>query len=129
MDELIAAYEEANREKSIVHLRHGIDHSLMIRPEHIEAAKRLGLVAGAEENTAEGTENLAKIYGADEVYKISPIRTIAVKTRRLQHPRQLLHPAVTEETPETHGADSSLSDVLVAIPTASQLGLRIVEMK
>ena len=76
VDELIAAYEEANREKSIVHLRHGIDHSLMIRPEHIEAAKRLGLVMGAEENTAEGTENLAKIYGADEVYKISPIRTM-----------------------------------------------------
>ena len=76
VDELIAAYEEANREKSIVHLRHGIDHSLMIRPEHIEAAKRLGLVLGAEENTAEGTENLAKIYGADEVYKISPIRSM-----------------------------------------------------
>jgi len=76
VDELIAAYEEANREKSIVPLRHGIDHSLMIRPEHIEAAKRLGLVVGAEENTAEGTENLAKIYGADEVYKISPIRTM-----------------------------------------------------
>jgi predicted amidohydrolase YtcJ len=76
VDELIAAYEEAHKEKSIVHLRHGIDHSLMIRPEHIEAAKRLGLVAGAEENTAEGTENLVKIYGADEVYKISPIRSM-----------------------------------------------------
>ena len=76
VDELISAYEEANKEKSIVHLRHGIDHSLMIRPEHIEAVKRLGLVTGAEENSAEGTENLAKIYGADEVYKISPIRTM-----------------------------------------------------
>ncbi|MDA2935389.1 amidohydrolase family protein [Acidobacteria bacterium AH-259-D05] len=76
VDELIAAYEEANREKSIVGRRHGIDHSLMIRPEHIEAAKRLGLVAGAEENTAEGTERLAQIYGADEVFKISPIRSM-----------------------------------------------------
>jgi predicted amidohydrolase YtcJ len=76
VDELISAYEEANKEKSIVHLRHGIDHSLMIRPEHIEAIKRLGLVTGAEENSAEGTENLAKIYGADEVYKVSPIRTM-----------------------------------------------------
>ncbi len=76
VDELLAAYEEANKEKSIVNLRHGIDHSLMIRPEHIEAAIRLGLVAGAEENTAEGTENLVKIYGADEVFKISPIRTM-----------------------------------------------------
>ena len=76
MDELIAAYEEANREQSIVHLRHGIDHSLMILPEHIEAAKRLGLVFGAEENAAENFERYAQIYGADEVVNMSPIRSI-----------------------------------------------------
>ena len=76
MDELIAAYEEANKEQSIVHLRHGIDHSLMIRPEHIEAAKRLGLVFGAEENMAERAESISRVYGADEVVKMSPIRTI-----------------------------------------------------
>ncbi len=76
VDELIAAYEEANREQSIVHLRHGIDHSLMILPEHIEAAKRLGLVFGAEENAAENFERYAQIYGADEVVNMSPIRSI-----------------------------------------------------
>ncbi len=76
VDELIAAYEEAHRQKSIIGMRHGIDHSLMIRPEHIEAAKRLGLVVGAEENMAERTGNLVKIYGADEVVKMSPIRTM-----------------------------------------------------
>ena len=76
VDELLAAYEEANREKSIVSLRHGIDHSLMILPEHIEAAKRLGLVMGAEENMAESTEGISRVYGADEVIKMSPIRTI-----------------------------------------------------
>ncbi len=76
VDELLAAYEEAHKEKSIVSLRHGVDHSLMIRPEHIEAGKRMGLVFGAEENMAEGTEGLAKIYGADEVVKMSPIRTM-----------------------------------------------------
>ena len=73
---MIAAYEEANREKSIVGLRHGIDHSLMIRPEHIAAAKRLGLVMGAEENMAENTESISRIYGADEVVKMSPIRSM-----------------------------------------------------
>jgi predicted amidohydrolase YtcJ len=76
VDELISAFEEANRQKSIVGMRHGIDHSLMIRSEHIEAIKRLGLVAGAEENTADGTEELSKMYGADEVYKISPMKTM-----------------------------------------------------
>ena len=76
VDELIAAYEEAHRQKSIIGMRHGIDHSLMILPEHIEAAKRLGLVVGAEENMADRTENLVKIYGADEVVKMSPIRTM-----------------------------------------------------
>ncbi len=76
VDELIAAYEEANKESSIVGLRHGIDHSLMIRPEHIEAAKRLGLVFGAEENMAGGTDRLAQIYGADEVVNMSPIRSM-----------------------------------------------------
>ncbi len=76
VDELLAAYEEANREKSIVGLRHGVDHSLMILPEHIEAAKRLGLVFGAEENMAERAESISRVYGADEVVKMSPIRTI-----------------------------------------------------
>ena len=76
VDELLAAYEEANKEKSIVGMRHGIDHSLMILPEHIEAAKRLGLVMGAEENMAESTESISRVYGADEVVKMSPIRTI-----------------------------------------------------
>lgn len=76
VDELLAAYEEANREKSIVGFRHGVDHSLMILPEHIEAAKRLGLVFGAEENMAERAESISRVYGADEVVKMSPIRTI-----------------------------------------------------
>ena len=76
VDELIAAYEEAHRQKSIIGMRHGIDHSLMILPEHIEAAKRLGLVMGAEENMAESTEAISRVYGADEVVKMSPIRSM-----------------------------------------------------
>jgi len=76
VDELIAAYEEAHRQKSIIGMRHGIDHSLMILPEHIEAAKRLGLVMGAEENMAEDTEEISRVYGADEVVKMSPIRSM-----------------------------------------------------
>ena len=76
VDELISAYEEANRQKSILGMRHGIDHSLMILPEHIEAAKRLGLVMGAEENMAERTEAMSRVYGADEVVKMSPIRSM-----------------------------------------------------
>ncbi len=76
VDELIAAYEEAHRQKSIIGMRHGIDHSLMILPEHIEAAKRLGLVMGAEENMAENTKEISRVYGADEVVKMSPIRSM-----------------------------------------------------
>ncbi|MCH8818935.1 MAG: amidohydrolase family protein [Acidobacteria bacterium] len=76
VDELISAYEEANRQKPILGMRHGIDHSLMILPEHIEAAKRLGLVMGAEENMAERTEAMSRVYGADEVVKMSPIRSM-----------------------------------------------------
>jgi predicted amidohydrolase YtcJ len=76
VDELLAAYEEANSQKSIVGMRHGVDHSVMILPEHIETAKRLGLVMGAEENMAERTEALSRVYGADEVVKMSPIRSM-----------------------------------------------------
>ncbi len=78
VDELISAYEEAHRQKSIIGMRHGIDHSLMILPEHIATAKRLGLVMGAEENMAETdrTEAMSRVYGADEVVKMSPIRSM-----------------------------------------------------
>lgn len=78
IDALFSAYEEANKEKPVAQLRHAFDHSEMVRPEHIATAKRLGLLASAEDvlGEASGNETLSKLYGADEVFGLSPIKSM-----------------------------------------------------
>ncbi|MCH8820047.1 MAG: amidohydrolase family protein, partial [Acidobacteria bacterium] len=51
------------------------DHCLMVRPEHIATARRLDLIASANANSI-GNKTLIRLYGADEVYKISPTRSL-----------------------------------------------------
>ena len=47
----------------------------MVRPEHIATAQRLDLIASANSGSI-GSETLVRLYGADEVYNISPIRSL-----------------------------------------------------
>ena len=75
IDELFSAFEAANEERSLAGRGWAFDHNLMVRPEHIATAKRLDLIASANSGSI-GSETLVKLYGADEVYKISPIRSL-----------------------------------------------------
>ena len=69
IDELFSAFEAANREKSIAGRGFAFDHVLMVRPEHIEIAQRLGIMASAAPKyIAKSADRLSKLYGADEVY-------------------------------------------------------------
>ena len=72
---LFDAFEIANREKSLAGRNWAFDHSRMVTPEHIATAKRLDLIASASTSTI-GAKTLIRLYGADEVYKISPIRSL-----------------------------------------------------
>ena len=72
---LFDAFEIANREKSLAGRNWAFDHSHMVTPEHIATAKRLDLIASASTSTI-GAKTLIRLYGADEVYKISPIRSL-----------------------------------------------------
>jgi len=75
VDALLAAYEKAHEEKSLVGQAWAFDHSLMVTPEHIAIAKRLGLIASASSGRM-GSKNVIRLYGADEVFKISPMRSL-----------------------------------------------------
>ena len=75
IDELFSAFEAANEERSLAGRGWAFDHNLMVRPEHIATAKRLDLIASANSGSI-GSATLVKLYGADEVYKLSPIRSL-----------------------------------------------------
>jgi predicted amidohydrolase YtcJ len=75
IDELFSAFEVANQERSLAGRGWAFDHSLMVRPEHIATAQRLDLIASANANSI-GNKTLIRLYGADEVYKISPTRSL-----------------------------------------------------
>jgi predicted amidohydrolase YtcJ len=76
IDELFSAFEVANKEKPVAG-RVAFDHVIMVRPEHIETAKRLGIMASAAPKyIAKSSAVLSKMYGADEVYKMSPVKSL-----------------------------------------------------
>jgi len=75
VDALLASYEKAHEEKSLVGQAWAFDHSLMVTPEHIATAQRLGLIASASSGRM-GSKNVIRLYGADEVFKISPMRSL-----------------------------------------------------
>jgi len=74
-DALLSAYEEAHEEKSLVGQGWAFDHSRMVTSEHIATAQRLGLIASAASGRM-GSKDLIRLYGADEVFKISPMRSL-----------------------------------------------------
>jgi len=75
IDELFSAFEVANQEKSLAGRGWAFDHSLMVRPEHIATAKRLDLIASANSGSI-GSGTLIRLYGADEVYRLSPTKSL-----------------------------------------------------
>ena len=75
VDALLSAFEVANQERPLAGRRFAWDHSVQIRPEHIATAQRLGIMASVGA-PAGGSESTIKLYGADEVFKMSPIKSI-----------------------------------------------------
>ena len=48
----------------------------MLRPEQIQTAKRLGLMSSSNMKKIASTESAVKMYGADEVYQMSPTKAL-----------------------------------------------------
>jgi predicted amidohydrolase YtcJ len=75
IDEVLAAYEAADAEKSIVGHRWTIEHAFIPRPDHFPRMKRLGLIISAQDHLYVAGPSLVKMWGPKRAAWMTPLRT------------------------------------------------------
>ncbi len=75
IDEVLAGYEAANADKSIVGKRWGIEHAFVSRPEQIEHMKKLGLFLSVQDHLYVAGPSLVKYWGLKRASEVTPVRT------------------------------------------------------
>src|SRR5262245_9427869 len=75
IDEVLAAYEAASAEKSIVGRRWTIEHAFIPRPDHFPRMKQLGLVISAQDHLYVAGPSLVKMWGPKRAASMTPLRT------------------------------------------------------
>jgi predicted amidohydrolase YtcJ len=74
IDLVLAAYESANAERSIVARRWGIEHGFIPRSEHFPRLKKLGLLVSAQNHLYLAGPSLVKYWGASRAAWTTPVR-------------------------------------------------------
>ncbi|MEE2839198.1 MAG: amidohydrolase family protein [Acidobacteriota bacterium] len=73
---MLEAFEEAHQERSLVGRHFGIDHGLMLKPEHYEKIKEMDVIPSIYSKAMYGNDALVEMYGMDEVYKMQPVKSM-----------------------------------------------------
>lgn len=74
IDEVLDAYEAADREKPIAGRRWGIEHAFIAWPDHIERIKKLGLAVSAQDHLYLAGPVLVKYWGPARAARTTPVR-------------------------------------------------------
>jgi predicted amidohydrolase YtcJ len=74
IDQVLAAYEAADKEKTIAGRRWGIEHAFIARPDHLPRIKRLGLAVSAQNHLYLAGPSLVKYWGAARAGLTTPMR-------------------------------------------------------
>jgi predicted amidohydrolase YtcJ len=75
IDEVLAAYEAANAEQSIVGKRWTIEHGFIPQPDQFPRMKQLGLVISAQDHLYLAGPSLVKYWGPKRAAWTTPMRT------------------------------------------------------
>jgi predicted amidohydrolase YtcJ len=75
IDEVLAGYEAANADKSIVGKRWGIEHAFISHPEQIERMKKLGLYLSLQDHLYVAGPSLVKYWGLKRASEVTPVKT------------------------------------------------------
>jgi predicted amidohydrolase YtcJ len=76
IDQVLAAYEIADAEKSIVGRRWGIEHAFIARPDHFPRMKKLGLGISAQHHLYLAAPSLVKYWGPERAALTTPLRAM-----------------------------------------------------
>jgi predicted amidohydrolase YtcJ len=74
IDEVLAAYEAADAERSIVGRRWTIEHGFLPREEHFARMKKLELVVSAQDHLYLAGPSLVKMWGPRRAAWVTPVR-------------------------------------------------------
>jgi len=74
IDQVLAGYEEANRQQSIVGQRWVIEHGFIPRSDHFERINQLGLVVSAQHHLYVAAPAMEKYWGRERANWVSPVR-------------------------------------------------------
>jgi predicted amidohydrolase YtcJ len=75
IDLVLAAYEKANREHSIVGRRWSIEHAFIGRPDQLPRMKALGVAISAQNHLYLAGPSLVKYWGLERASLTTPVRT------------------------------------------------------
>ena len=74
IDEVLAGYEAANAEKSIVGKRWGIEHAFIAQPDQLPRMKNLGLYISAQNHLYLAGPSLVKYWGPTRAARVTPVK-------------------------------------------------------
>jgi len=75
VDEVLAAYEAADQERSIKDRRWAIEHLFIGRPDHYPRIRALGVVVSAQDHLYLAAPSMAKYWGRERAEQVTPVRT------------------------------------------------------
>ena len=74
IDQVLDAYEAANREKSILDRRWTIEHGQLPRPDHFPRIKSLGVLVSAQNHLYLAAPSVKRYWGEKRAYWLTPLR-------------------------------------------------------
>ena len=74
-DQVLAAYEAANKEKPITDRRWSIEHAFFVHPGQIERMKALNLVISAQDHLYLAAPAMAKYWGRERANHVTSVKT------------------------------------------------------
>jgi predicted amidohydrolase YtcJ len=74
-DQVLDAYEAADREKSIKGRRWAIEHFFIARPDHFPRARALEVAVSAQDHLYLAAPSMAKYWGRARAEQVTPVRT------------------------------------------------------
>ena len=74
IDEVLAGYEAANAEASIVGKRWGIEHAFIGRPDHLPRMKNLGLFLSLQDHLYLAGPSLVAYWGRQRAFLTTPVK-------------------------------------------------------
>lgn len=75
IDQVLDAYEAADKDVPLAGRRFAIEHAFIVRPEQIERMKKLGVAASLQDHAYLAAPSMIKYWGRERSERVTPVKT------------------------------------------------------